>query len=173
MMWPHGYDIYSLPFKDNDWRGKIESVLNSANHIITVSHSNLECIKKLNVCTPVTIIPNGFKNNLFYPRNVLECRKALKLPLDKKIILTVGNLEPIKGQQYLIEAVHKIIGVKKEVLCIFVGAGKLRTALERQVRSLGLDEHGPPYLILYRYKCLFLYYQSTFHQPSLVITLLD
>jgi len=65
----HGYDIYSLPFKDNEWRKKIEYVLNTADHIITVSKSNLACIKKLDVSTPVTVIPNGFMSNLFYPRD--------------------------------------------------------------------------------------------------------
>jgi len=137
----HGYDIYSLPFKDDEWRAKIEYVLNTADHIITVSQSNLACIQKLDVSTPVTVIPNGFRSDLFYPRDSLECRKALNLPLDKKIILTVGNLEPVKGQRYLVEAVQRIIRERKNILCVIVGAGKVRTALERQIRSLGLEDY--------------------------------
>jgi len=137
----HGYDIYTLPFRDNEWREKIEYVLNTADHIITVSQSNLACIKKLDVSTPVTVIPNGFRSNLFYPRNSLECRKALNLPQDKKIILTVGNLEPIKGQTHLVEAVQKIIRERKDILCVIVGTGKLQTALGRQIHSLGLEEY--------------------------------
>jgi glycosyltransferase involved in cell wall biosynthesis len=135
----HGYDIYSLPFKDDEWRAKIEYVLNTADHIITVSQSNLACIQKLDVSTPVTVIPNGFRSDLFYPRDPLKCRKALNLPLDKKILLTVGNLEPVKGQRYLVEAVQRIIRERKNILCVIVGAGKVRTALERQIRSLGLE----------------------------------
>ncbi len=137
----HGYDVYSLPFKDDEWRAKIEYVLNTADHIITVSQSNLACIQKLDVSTPVTVIPNGFRSDLFYPRDASECRKALNLPLDKKIILTVGNLEPVKGQTHLIEAVQKILLERKDILCVIVGAGKLRTALERQIRSLGLQDY--------------------------------
>ena len=79
--------------------------------------------------------------NLFYPRDVSECRKALNLPLDEKIILTVGNLEPVKGQKYLVEAVRRIVRERKDILCVIVGAGKLRTALERQIRSLGLEDY--------------------------------
>lgn len=137
----HGYDIYSLPFKDDKWREKIEYVLNTADHIITVSQSNLDCIKKLDVSTPVTVIPNGFRSDLFYPRNPSECKKALNLPLDKKIILTVGNLEPVKGQTHLVEAIQRIIQERKDILCVIVGTGKLRTALERQIRSLGLEDY--------------------------------
>jgi len=137
----HGYDIYSLPFRDNGWRKKIEYVLNTADHIITVSHSNLGCIKKLDISTPVTVIPNGFSSGLFYPRDPLECKKRLNLPQDKKIILSVGNLVPVKGQRYLIEAMQKIIRERKDILCVIVGSGKLRTKLERQIHSFGLDDY--------------------------------
>ncbi|MBP2144558.1 glycosyltransferase involved in cell wall biosynthesis [Methanofollis sp. W23] len=137
----HGYDIYSLPFKDAEWRAKIEYVLNTADHIITVSQSNLACIKKLDVSTPVTVIPNGFRSDLFYPRDTSECRRALNLPQDKKIILTVGNLEHVKGQKYLVEAIWRITRERKDVLCVIVGAGKLHASLERQIHSLGLEDY--------------------------------
>jgi len=137
----HGYDIYSLPFKDREWREKIEYVLNTADHVITVSQSNLACINKLDVSTPVTVIPNGFRSDLFYPRDSSECRRVLNLPQDKKIILTVGNLELIKGQKYLIEAIGEIIRNRKDILCIIIGVGKVRSNLEHQIQSLGLDGH--------------------------------
>jgi len=137
----HGYDIYLLPFRDREWKEKIEYVLNTADHIITVSKSNLACIKQLDVSTPVTVIPNGFRSDLFYPRDSSECRKILNLPQDKKIILTVGNLEPIKGQMHLVDAIKEIIRERKDILCIIVGAGKIRSKLERQIRSLGLEEN--------------------------------
>lgn len=137
----HGYDIYSLPFKDNEWREKIEYVLNTADHIITVSQSNLACTRKLDVSKPVTVIPNGFRSDLFHPRNSSECRKALKLPRGKKIILTVGGLEPVKGQKHLIEAIQMMTQERKDILCVIVGTGKLRPALERQIRAFGLEEH--------------------------------
>lgn len=136
----HGYDVYSLPFKDGEWRNKIEYVLNSADHIITVSRSNLTCIKRLDVSTPITVIPNGFKSNLFYPRDLIECRKKLNLPLDKKIILTVGNLDPIKGHKHLINSIHNIVKDRDDILCVIVGAGYLRNSLKRQIRSLGLEK---------------------------------
>lgn len=137
----HGYDIYSLPFKDEEWRNKIEYVLNSADHIITVSRSNFECIQRLDVSTPVTVIPNGFMSNRFYPRDLIECRKKLNLPIDKKLILTVGNLVPIKGQKHLINSIHNIVKERDDILCMIVGAGKLRNTLKRQIHSLGLEKY--------------------------------
>ena len=137
----HGYDVYDLPFRDEEWKEKIEYVLNAADYVITVSNSNLECIKKLNVKAPVKVLPNGFRNDLFYSRDSNECKKTLNLPFNNKIILTVGNLFEIKGHKYLIEAMQKIVKRRKDVLCIIVGGGKLKGKLERQIRKAGLGDH--------------------------------
>lgn len=134
----HGGDVYSLPFKGDKWREKIEYALNTADHVITVSQSNLACIKKLDVSTPVSIIPNGFRSDHFYPRDSSECRRELNLPQDKKIILTVGNLTHIKGQMHLVEAVQRVNQERRDILYVIVGAGELQSALERQIHSLGL-----------------------------------
>jgi glycosyltransferase involved in cell wall biosynthesis len=136
----HGGDIYIKPFKNEFWRHITENILNSADHIITVSHSNFACIQKLDISTPVTIIPNGFNSELFYPRNPMKCKKLLNLPQDKVIILTVGNLETIKGHLYLIDAIQKITHVRKDALCVIVGSGKLHKKLKHKIHSLELDE---------------------------------
>ena len=136
-----GYDIYDLPFRDEEWKEKIEYVLNAADYIISVSNSNLECIKKLNVKTAVKVIPNGFNSDLFYPRDSNKCKKTLNLPSNKKMILTVGNLFEVKGHKYLIEAMHKVVKRRKNVLCIIVGGGKLKGKLERQIRKAELENH--------------------------------
>jgi glycosyltransferase involved in cell wall biosynthesis len=134
-----GHDIYDLPFRDKEWKEKIEYVLNSADYIISVSNSNLECIKKLNVKTPVKVIPNGFRSDLFYPRGLKQCRKVLDVPIDKKIILYVGHLFEVKGHKYLIEAMREVVKHKKDVLCIIVGSGKLENKLEKQIKKAGLE----------------------------------
>ncbi|MEN6291399.1 MAG: glycosyltransferase family 4 protein [Methanobacterium sp.] len=137
----HGYDIYDLPFKNDKWKSKIEYILNSADAIITVSNSNLECIKKLDVNTPVTVIPNGYREDLFYPIDTFECRKLLSLPSNKKIILSVGNLEEVKGHKFLVEAMSQVVKRRKDVLCFIVGGGKLETQLEKQIKLAGLNDY--------------------------------
>jgi glycosyltransferase involved in cell wall biosynthesis len=129
----HGYDIYDLPFRDIFWRNRISTILNSADSVITVSQNNKKCIDNLKITTKTDVIYNGFKSDLFYPQNTQDCRKMLKLPLDKKIILTVGNLEPIKGHIYLINAIKKLICSKKDILCIIIGEGKIRNSLYREI----------------------------------------
>ncbi len=107
-------------------------MLNSADRIITVSNSNLSCIKKLNVKTPVHILPNGYRPDQFHPMDMETCRKALDLPLDKKIILAVGNLVEIKGHNYLIGAMEEVVKHRKDVLCFIVGGGETRTSSENR-----------------------------------------
>lgn len=136
----HGYDIYDLPFRDEEWREKIRSVLNTADYVITVSNSNLECIKKLNIKTPIKVIPNGFRKDLFFPRESIECKEALGLPKNKKIILTVGNLLEVKGHSYLIEALEKLLKHRKDIYCVIVGSGRLKNILEKQIKKAGLKD---------------------------------
>lgn len=137
----HGYDIYDLPFKDNEWTSKIEYVLNSADRIITVSKSNLECIQKLNVSTPVIVLPNGYAPDKFYPMDIQNCRDKLQLPKEKKIILSVGNLVEVKGHIYLVEAMHEVVQKRKDVVCIIVGGGATENKLRTRITELGLDNY--------------------------------
>jgi len=129
----HGYDIYSLPFKNNWWKRQISAICNSADKIITVSKSNLKCIERLKVSIPINIIPNGYNSDLFYPKNKISCRKKLGIPLNKKVLLTVGRLSKIKGHKYLVQAMQIIKESYNNTLCIIVGEGPLRNTLQKQI----------------------------------------
>ena len=137
----HGYDIYDLPFRNGRWKERIERILNSADQIITVSHSNRRCIEKLNVSTPVSVIPNGFRKGLFYPRDREECRKKLDLPLERDIVLAVGNLVPVKGHEYLVRAIGILAEQREDVLCVIVGDGKSKEGLKQEIHKSGLDKN--------------------------------
>ena len=136
----HGYDIYNLPFKNQEWRKKIKNVLNSADQIITVSNSNLKCIKKLNIKTSAKVINNGFNSNLFYPKEKERCRRKLNLPLNKKIVLSVGNLEEIKNHKFLIKAFNTIKNKNNDIICIIVGSGELKCQLQNLINSNNLND---------------------------------
>lgn len=137
----HGYDIYNLPFKDKEWRKKIKHVLNSADQIITVSNNNLKYIKKLNIKTSAKVINNGFNSGLFYPKEKERCRKKLNLPLNKKIVLSVGNLEEVKNHEFLIKAFNTIKNTNNDIICIIVGSGKLKRQLQNLINSNHLNNN--------------------------------
>lgn len=135
----HGFDIYDLPFRNTFWQEKVAATLQSADRVITVSANNVACIRKLDVDTPVDLIPNGYKKKLFYPLGKVESRQTLKLPEAGKIIVSVGNLIAVKGHRYLIEAMSGLIKRHKDLLCYIIGGGGCRKQLEAQIRKLGLE----------------------------------
>ena len=87
-------------------------------------------------------IPNGYNHMTFLVLDAHDCRNKLDLPLDKKIILSVGNLyDTVKGHKYLIEAMNEVVNNRNDVLCIIVGGGKLKHELEKQIKSAGLQDY--------------------------------
>ena len=148
----HGSDVYVLPFKNASWRKRIEYSLRMADSIITVGKKNRDImVSKLGVPEEkVSVIPNGYSSEIFAPMDMAEARKALNIPPDRKVLLTAGNLLPVKGHRYLIEAIDLVRKRRKDVLCIIVGSGPLETELREQIRALGLEDHiwlvgGRPY----------------------------
>lgn len=119
---------------------KIKSTLKQANLIIRVNKNSLNELKKINKNS--IYIPNGYNSNLFFTKNKNNCRKKLNLPLEKKILINLGNLETIKGQNYLIKAVNKIIIQKdKNILCLIIGEGTQRKKLENLIKIYKLEKY--------------------------------
>jgi len=74
-------------------------------------------------------------------RNREEVLRALAIPPDSIIIVTVSRLVIDKGHTYLIDAAGEILKKHGDVYFLIGGWGPLRADLEAQVRRLSLDEH--------------------------------
>jgi len=70
-----------------------------------------------------------------------EVREELELPWDAPVIGEVAHLSPRKGQMYLLEAVALLLERWPRLICLLVGEGEDRAALERRVRELGIEDH--------------------------------
>lgn len=137
----HGYDVYDIPFKGAKWNGMIRYILSEADHTITVSKSNHDKLMQLEIPEDkISMIPNGYDLNLINPTSISKSREKLSLPVDKKIVLSVGNLELVKGHKYLIKAMKKVIQKEKDTLCLIIGSGPQRNNLENLVKELGLND---------------------------------
>ena len=138
----HGYDVYNLPFRNDKWNEKIRSVLNLADFITTPSKSNQEKLKLLGVeSEKICVIYNGFNPKVFRAMPTDVARKELGLPRDKKIILSVGHLEPVKGHEYLIKAMKIIMDKTDDVLCLIVGSGSKERYLKNLISKLNLENN--------------------------------
>lgn len=137
----HGFDIYDLPFRNDYWKIKIQNILSNIDYISTVSQKNAGIISALNVHTPVKVIPNGYNPTLFRYMDLETCRDKLHLPNDKKIILSIGHLNEVKGYKYLIFAMDKLVKEGNDILSIIVGGGNLKNQLEEQIKRLNLENN--------------------------------
>lgn len=137
----HGHDIYEMPFRGSDWKKIIKQTLEQATHITTVSQRNKNIMtQKLDISVEkISVVPNGYDPTKFKPMAKEKVREYLNLSKDKEIILNIGNIYPIKGHKYLIEAIRKIIEFKNNILCVVIGEGSLKRKLENRVKKLALE----------------------------------
>lgn len=138
----HGHDIYEIPNWSDWWRNSIRRILNASDIVITVSKKNQSLIKDIGMnMRRVVVIPNGYQHSTFKP--ISNLKRELVLPnIDpsSKTILTIGNLIPIKGHSYLVDALAKIKRKKISFKCIIIGEGPEQLRIERKIRLLGLQK---------------------------------
>ncbi|MGY1812673.1 glycosyltransferase family 4 protein [Blastococcus sp. SYSU D00820] len=85
----------------------------------------------------MTVVPNGVAALPDRPDRP-AARRALGLPPDVPVVLTVGRLTHMKGQQTLIEAAPLLRERHPGVQIVLLGDGPLRERLTRQAAGLGL-----------------------------------
>ncbi|MFC1641566.1 glycosyltransferase [Myxococcota bacterium] len=85
---------------------------------------------------------NGVDQVRFNVGDQKTARSRLTLPLGRPIVLYVGNLEPVKGPDILLEAFARLVAQSPEPpLLVMVGGGSLEPALAEGVRRRGLTPH--------------------------------
>jgi len=76
-----------------------------------------------------------------FAQDCLPARKALGLPADRPVLLTVRRLVARMGLENLIAAMEMIREDHPNALLLIGGAGYLKKKLEAQVKSLGLENY--------------------------------
>ncbi|HUV73617.1 MAG TPA: glycosyltransferase [Anaerolineae bacterium] len=75
----------------------------------------------------IEVVPCGVDLELFYPRARVESRAYLEMPVDHKLVLFVGRIEPLKGIDVLIEAMALVLEEHKHLrddICLCVVGGE-------------------------------------------------
>lgn len=76
----------------------------------------------------------------FFPRDPIQARKELGLPLDKQILFYFGNCMPNDGLNYLIDAMEIISPKLPDLRLVILGTGPLLSASKRKVKKLCLED---------------------------------
>ena len=116
-------------------------VLRNSKNFLVVSNRqrNLIASSFPEFSNKIFVIPNGFNSEYFHPMDSLTCKKLLKLPENKKIILNISNLISTKGHKNLISAIKLVSNTNTNIICIIVGRGNLENELKTQIETLGLS----------------------------------
>jgi len=134
--------------------------LQEADAIITQTKRTRELIKDVVHERDVTVIPPGVDVSIFRP---------VKSPVDKLEILTVGNLLPQKGMEYLIRAISYVKKDFPDVVLRIVGKGSHGRYLRALSNSLGFSRNVIFEDFVSKEELVKLYNQATiFCSPSLV-----
>jgi len=134
----HGCDI-NLYSTYRLRRPQIRHALRKSNSVSVVSSALKKRIVSLGIPgSKVQIIPNGVDLEQFVPIDQKWCRKQLGLPSEARIILFVGALDPVKGLDYLLDALTQVCALHQDLFVAIVGDGPLRQTLARKVQKLNL-----------------------------------
>lgn len=90
----------------------------------------------------IAVICNGVDIERYQqPDDRSRLRRELGLADSNRLIVVVGTLKEQKGHRYLVEAVASLVSRYSDLRILFAGDGQLRSELQAQARSLGLDDH--------------------------------
>ncbi len=85
-------------------------------------------------------IPNGFDSWKFRPMDKGKSRDVLGLPRGKRIIVSIGGLDEVKGHAHLIDAVAPLMAADQDIVCYILGEGPLRESLSKRIKEKGLQD---------------------------------
>jgi glycosyltransferase involved in cell wall biosynthesis len=120
----------------------VRRTLREADAIIVTSPSWIKAFQEIaGPGKKIVPMPNGFDPRIFRPMERGEARKQVGIPLEGRVLVTVGYLEEVKGHRYLIEAMREAAVREKEVRLYMIGNGSLRGPLADMVKELGLEDH--------------------------------
>jgi glycosyltransferase involved in cell wall biosynthesis len=135
-----GSDVLLLT-SDAGRRRCILKVLQDAQAVVTVGNDLKH--KLVTAGLPeekIHVVNRGVDGDRFTPGNQQEARQRLRLPLDRKILLWVGRMDPVKGLDVLLEACALLRQNLSDFHLCLVGDGFLRPTLEATCQARGLAD---------------------------------
>jgi glycosyltransferase involved in cell wall biosynthesis len=137
----HGSDVRVLT-RVFGRRRRTEEALQRADGVIAVSKELRGQMIDLGVNPDkVHVAYSGVDLQLFHPGSQSEARARLGLPEKASILLFIGNLVPVKGIDFLIDACARLSRSGVQFRCYVIGQGPSRPALLRQIQMWRLGDH--------------------------------
>jgi len=137
---PHGADIHKVPEigfghrLDPVMDRKIRWALQQVDYTTAISRSVVESLRDAGLDDArIVEIPNGVDAARFQGRSDLDVRGSLGIDAGARLIVSVGNYHPRKGQEVLIEAFAQASRQAPDLQLVVVGTGtgRLKPLIDR------------------------------------------
>ncbi|MGZ8190467.1 MAG: glycosyltransferase [Methylococcaceae bacterium] len=127
-------------------KARMLTALKNASRIFSVSDSLKQHVVSLGADSDkIRVIGNGVDLAKFYPLSKIVARAELNIPVDAKVLVSVGGLVDRKGFHRVIEVLPALVAKYPELIYLIVGGesaeGNIRERLENQVKALKLEKH--------------------------------
>lgn len=145
---PHGA-LHEYALKYSNWKKQLalwayeKENLHSASALHALSKRELINIRQFGLTNPVAVIPNGIPQSwLDCAGNAEQFRLENGIPKDKRLMLFLSRLHPIKGLLLLFEAVSKLSQELQDWMLIVAGSGEpsYQAELVKYTNSLKIDK---------------------------------
>lgn len=119
----------------------IKANLDGCSHLVCVCNELKDVALGLGMpAARISVIGNGVDANRFSRGDRADSRRALGLPADATLVLSVGHMTERKGFHLLIEACARIRPARPGLLLVIAGDGPQRGELERLAEASGLGD---------------------------------
>lgn len=130
IVWGRGSDVH-LQWKFKKFISRI--VLDNADAIIALSQNMRNEMQTISE-KDIIILPNGVDTKSF---SISKNGKKT----DRIRILYIGSLLPVKGVEYLIQAMKQLCQLHPDIRLTIIGDGSCRNSLEEMGRKFGLEHN--------------------------------
>lgn len=124
------------------WHAFDRSFYNNADMIVAITQEEKEELRSIGVKAPIQVIPNGIESapHVNNSREHLKSRYGIKD--ESQIVYFLGRIEPIKGVDIAIKAMHEIVAEFPNTVLVVAGPEKdgLQAEMELLADHLGIRE---------------------------------
>ena len=118
-------------------------LIQHADAVLTCNLTEAELLRKKHPGKRIEIQPHGIPMEMYQQDHRADARKAYPQIQERAVLLSVGRLDPVKNQAWLITHAPEIFRNHPEVLLVLAGACTNQAygqSLERQIHELGISD---------------------------------
>jgi glycosyltransferase involved in cell wall biosynthesis len=115
-----------------------------ADAIITCNENEAALLRKQHPDKRIVVQPHGVPLAIYQQDHQEAARAAFPQIANRRVLLTIGRIDPIKNQGWLLEQTPEILRRHPDALLVWVGACTHETygaEIQSQIRKRGLENH--------------------------------